>query len=347
MLDITPPLPHPGPQISICIPVYNVKPYLKELLKSITSQDFTGITYEVLFVDDCSTDGSYAFLFEITNGLENIRILKNEVNSGISYTRNRLMDNAQGEYIWFVDSDDMIQLGSVKQLLRIAHETSADIVLANYEKVSENASFVPTEHVDNIDYREVSFNKLDWLPDRHSNCRMLSVWRGLFKKIFLNTHHLRFNEKVIMKEDALLYYEIGVTYPKTIKCEYVCYSVRQRSTSAMNGLNEKKAIKYFSSSVALMEVYQSYAANCAADPDKFRALLEEEKKQTIRYLLYISDRTLVKANLQQLKQNGFYPYTVQIKKLNSIRNIIDWLLSCSVCFWMFYFARKLKKAVKK
>ena len=333
-------------QISICIPVYNVKPYLQELLDSITAQDFTDITYEIIFVDDCSTDDSYAFLQDITKDVENVRILQNDINSGISYTRNRLLDNARGSYIWFVDSDDMLRSDAVAQILNIALRANADIVLANYEKVSEDARFIPTKILEPIYSREVNFDTLDWLPDKNNNSRMLTVWRGIFKKSFLVSNGLRFNEKVVMKEDALLYHEIGLAYPKTIKCECVCYSVRQRAYSAMNGLDEQKAIKYFSSSVALMESYQAYAVN-STDSDKFYALLEEEQRQTVQYLFYISDYALVNANLKLLRQKGLYPYAFPIRKINSTRNIRDWLVSCSICFWMIYFARKLMKASKK
>ena len=171
-------------QISLCIPVYNVRPYLEKLTDSIISQNLTNISYEILFVDDCSTDGSFEYLCENSRDMSNIRILRNDNNSGISYTRNRLIDNAKGEYIWFIDSDDMIFPDAIKVLLHIAKSNSADIVLANYIKVSEDAC--PIENIDIIDFehRNVSFDNLDWLPDKDNNCRMLSMCRGIFKKSF-------------------------------------------------------------------------------------------------------------------------------------------------------------------
>ena len=76
----------------------------------------------MVFIDDCSTDGSFECLQDITKTYENVRILKNDQNSGISYTRNRLIDQAQGEYLWFIDSDDMLYPHAASALLKVAEE---------------------------------------------------------------------------------------------------------------------------------------------------------------------------------------------------------------------------------
>jgi glycosyltransferase involved in cell wall biosynthesis len=331
-------------QLSLCIPTFNTKPYLDKLLNSILCQNLDDISYEILFLDDDSTDESFEYLCEIAKGKRNIRVLKNDKNSGISYTRNRLIENAKGEYIWFIDSDDMIYPGAIRELLNIAESNNADIVLANYIKVSEDACAPTKSELVNTEYEKVTFDNLDWLPDKDNNCRMLSMCRGIFKKEFLIANELYFNEKVIMKEDALLYYEIGMKSPNTIKCEFPCYCVRQRASSAMHGINEQKAKKYFNSSLALADAYRKHLIDQNyRDKDKLVDLIEIEKEQLVKYLLRISDKNFVNEQFKLLKSRGLYPYKSKNKKSTGVYRIMDLLLPSSFGFHLVYCLFRIKK----
>lgn len=94
-----------SPCFSIIIPVYNVAPYLRECLDSVLAQTFAD--WECICVDDGSTDGSDAILDEYATADSRFRII-HRPNAGVSSARNAALDVAQGEWIWFVDGDDMI-----------------------------------------------------------------------------------------------------------------------------------------------------------------------------------------------------------------------------------------------
>ncbi len=330
--------------LTFCIPIYNVKPYLERLVRSIVLQDLSDFSYEMVFVDDCSTDGSFEHLFDITKGYENVRILKNDKNSGISYTRNRLVDNAAGEYLWFVDSDDMVYPGAARVLLEIAQAKRADVVLANYVKVAEDADALEKGDIGDISYKQVNTKNWDWLPDMNNECRMLSMCRGIFKKDFLRAHDLRFNESVIMKEDALLYYEFSMADPLVVKCEFPCYCVRQRRSSAMHGIDEIKAKKYFHSSLALADAYQRHIENKNYhDINKVVELVEEEKEQLVKFLLHLSDTKYVREQLKLLRSKGWYPYKVKKRRVTNIYQVVDQLLPIPICFWVFYYLFRAKR----
>ena len=94
------------PKISIIIPVYNVEKYLRESLNSCVNQTLDDI--EIICVDDCSTDNSYKILEEYQQKDSRIKILRHETNKNLGAARNNGLQNATGEYIWFVDSDDYI-----------------------------------------------------------------------------------------------------------------------------------------------------------------------------------------------------------------------------------------------
>lgn len=121
------------PWLSILIPAYNVRPYLKECLTSVINQIGTDSSVEILILDDCSTDGSDALILELSLLWPGrLRIMKHDRNRGLSSARNTMIDASRGEYLWFLDSDDKILPGAIKDLKSIITQSSPDIVLCDF-----------------------------------------------------------------------------------------------------------------------------------------------------------------------------------------------------------------------
>lgn len=107
--------------LSFIVPVYNTEKYLRDCLDSLISQDVSKEDYEIICVNDGSTDGSLTILQEYAAENRNIHIINKE-NGGVASARNAGMDAAQGEYIWFVDSDDFVKhncLGSLRDHVNV------------------------------------------------------------------------------------------------------------------------------------------------------------------------------------------------------------------------------------
>ena len=102
------------PLFSIIIPVYNCEKYIEETLNSIFEQDFND--YEVICIDDCSTDNSYNFLLKAQEQHKNLKVIKNTVNMHQGAARNRGIEASKGKYLWFVDSDDLLEKNALKNL---------------------------------------------------------------------------------------------------------------------------------------------------------------------------------------------------------------------------------------
>lgn len=111
--------------ISVIVPVYNVEPYLRKCLDSILAQTHRDL--EILVIDDGSTDGSGKVCDEYAGKDDRINVFHTE-NKGLSCARNLGLDEAKGEWIGFVDSDDWIEPDMYEVLLRKAEETGADVV---------------------------------------------------------------------------------------------------------------------------------------------------------------------------------------------------------------------------
>ena len=116
-------------KISVIIPVYNVKPYLRQCLDSVIHQTHENL--EIIIVDDGSTDGSGEICDEYKEKDERVRVIHQE-NWGLAAARNTGLDAATGEYIMFVDSDDWVELEFCELPYRAAIENDADIVAFQY-----------------------------------------------------------------------------------------------------------------------------------------------------------------------------------------------------------------------
>jgi glycosyltransferase involved in cell wall biosynthesis len=117
--------------LSIVVPVFNVAPYLREGLQSLLQRDFTE-PYEVILVDDCSTDDSLAICREFSARHPDIfQLIETAANAGVSVARNRGLERARGRYLMFFDPDDILPAATLDQICRAAEEYSADIVKGN------------------------------------------------------------------------------------------------------------------------------------------------------------------------------------------------------------------------
>jgi hypothetical protein len=95
------------PWLSILVPVYNVRPYIEECLASIIGQIVSVSGVELILLDDTSTDGSGDLCCQMAAGIDaDVRVMRHDENRGISAARNSMLEEARGEYIWFIDADD-------------------------------------------------------------------------------------------------------------------------------------------------------------------------------------------------------------------------------------------------
>lgn len=121
----------PAPWLSLLLPVYNVRPWLRDCVESIVAQRVDGI--EILLLDDCSTDGSREVMDTLaTEHPALVRVLAHERNGGLSAARNTLLSQARGAYVWFVDSDDLVMPGALAALHRIVEAAAPDLVMCDY-----------------------------------------------------------------------------------------------------------------------------------------------------------------------------------------------------------------------
>ncbi|GAA1497666.1 hypothetical protein GCM10009628_26700 [Paeniglutamicibacter kerguelensis] len=117
-----------GISVSVIIPVYNTEVYLRELLDSLVAQDLPVEQFEVIAVNDGSTDASGEILDEYANRYPNFRVLHQENSGWAGKPRNVALDLAQGQYVFFADSDDVLAPSALRQMSEFASEHKIDVV---------------------------------------------------------------------------------------------------------------------------------------------------------------------------------------------------------------------------
>ena len=137
--------------LSILLPVYNVEAYLAECVTSIMQQVGDDIGVQIVIVDDASSDGSWAVAARLRNQYPQwVKLIGLDVNHGVSTARNRLIAEAEGEYIWFVDSDDYLLPGAISGLRTILAEHNPDLILCDYRRnhfVKRRSFYGPTRQI--------------------------------------------------------------------------------------------------------------------------------------------------------------------------------------------------------
>ena len=115
--------------LSIIIPVYNGAKHITNCLNSIWAQDMHTEDYEVICIDDCSTDNTVEVLNNISKGNNNLRVINNNSNCRAGGSRNHGVLEAKGEYIVFIDSDDYFHPGSLKEAVLYLQNTDRKSVV--------------------------------------------------------------------------------------------------------------------------------------------------------------------------------------------------------------------------
>lgn len=187
-----------NPQISIIVPVYNAEKYLHHCIDSILAQTF--IDFELLLIDDGSKDLSGSICDKYARKDSRIRVFHKE-NGGVSSARNLGLDNAKGEWITFIDADDIVNQSYLTHLFMDVCEV-VDFVVAGFEYLASGNKVTYTTKFGN-DIKE-SLSKDYGLTRMYEN----SFWQWficskLFRRNIITRNLIKFDESFIYGEDRL------------------------------------------------------------------------------------------------------------------------------------------------
>ena len=289
--------------LTYIVPVYNTERYLERCLSSIIAQGLSDDVYEVLVVDDGSTDGSRNQIAAFTLLHPQVHLIIQE-NAGVSAARNLALDQAQGRYVQFVDSDDYLQEGMMSRLLQRAVDEDLDVLQFN------NLSVDPDGNVSPAVTDEVTTPVMTGADFLRGHSLTPYVWRFLVKREYLGAHQWRFNTSLIVCEDGALIAEFMLAAQRMASSADAPYCYVNRNDSAMHNPDKEHLQRRIFSQI-----------DSAASIDATAKRFEQQTGQTVPisvtglrnvYLYFAMTRALttgcVDAAIERMRQSGLYPF---------------------------------------
>lgn len=188
-------------KISYILPCYNVGRFITDTLGSIYAQGMAEEDFEVICVNDCSTDDTHDIISEIQSLHTNLILIDQPTNRYSGAARNRGLDIARGEYIWFIDSDDMIKPNCVGELLEILERNHLDILLFNFDEFNDGNPDRFIEQDNLFDDSEVLQGDEFVMKKFDGNLRLLSLlWVRIVRRSLIEDYAIRFPDLYISQD---------------------------------------------------------------------------------------------------------------------------------------------------
>lgn len=230
-------------KFSVIIPVYNVEAYLKKCLDSVVKQTF--MDYEVIVVDDESTDNSGQIAEEYAKKDARIRVIhqKNKRQGG---ARNTGIENAKGEYLIFVDSDDYVSEHLLEKVNFHLEKTNPDILVYDYVEVSEDEKILMPKESTGV-CQEIQTEEFMLLAP--------CVWNKAFRRTLFKENNILFPEKIWF-EDMTADLQMGLMSKKIVAVNEILYFYRQRQGSTMQCTNIERVLEIMQAFQLVLDFYK-------------------------------------------------------------------------------------------
>lgn len=245
------------PLVSVIIPVYNVEKYLGECIESVMNQTYKKL--EIIIVNDGSPDNSVVIANEYAKMDKRITVLSQE-NRGVAAARNKGLDNATGEFVLFVDSDDWISEDHVSYLLMLQNVKNADMCFTTEFYTQKRDVQTKTEKIETISPAEAAALLL-------SPKVVVGTYDKLYRRQWLIDNHIRQNEKLFSGE-GLNFIVTAAQHANfvTISNRKIYYYRRNVSESATTKFN----IKMFTNNELSLDILEE---NKIVESPKFDQML--------------------------------------------------------------------------
>lgn len=282
-------------KLSYIVPVYNVEAYLDKCLQSLYNQSLELVDFEVVIINDGSSDNSLKIIEKYRSLYQNITLIDQE-NQGLSVARNNGIGQAKGDYILCVDSDDFLIQDSISNLLQKAIDLDLDVLRGEYRYCDDAGNFLLLDDTKRHRY-QYSYKIIDGdLLFQCIYCKEFYIPLLLIRRSLLLENRLYFREHVYF-EDIEFAFKLSLLSKRVMYVPIVFYIYRLRDGSITRNLTYKKILDLF----AAIKGLKSYSGMIIY-PEKTNRVLEETITQLTVYLLISLSNFTVKDRKELLKQ---------------------------------------------
>lgn len=210
-------------EVTIGIPVYNAEKFIRRSMDSALAQTFSSI--EFLILDDCGSDSSIDIIKEYqkthSRG-KDIRIVNQPYNRGIGEARNRIVDEARGQYLYFMDADDSISPNAIELLYNASKKYNADVVYGSYKRIEEyggTLNSIYCRYMPRVFQEENGFAL--WAYADYNNIQAM-VWNILYRIDLYRKHKLR-HLPINYLEDLVFTMDLPAYVTRAVMLEDITY----------------------------------------------------------------------------------------------------------------------------
>lgn len=287
-------------EITIGIPVYRAVGYIDKTMQSALAQTFPSIEY--LIIDDGSSDGSIDIVerlrLEHPRGSD-IRILYNNSNCGVGVTRNRILDEAKGRYLFFLDSDDLIEPDTIECLYEKINENQADVAFGSLDRI-DLVNNTPAQPYILPDTCLLNDDEMALYAYKNYSTFQISICNCLMNMELIRSNQLRFIDAVFW-EDLAFTYEMVTKVRRAVLLSKITYHYLCRPGSLSHYQDREQLNK--------LEIFENvYILD----------YLKQKSKE-------LNNKTYLPYYCYNLEMNSFYIVCYILKYYNRIKPVISYL----------------------
>ena len=227
------------PLVSVIMPAYNSEKYIGKSIESVLAQDYE--KFELIIVDDGSKDGTKSIVEQYAKNDIRIKLLE-QANQGVSAARNKGLDTATGEYVAFLDSDDLWDADNLSVMVQAAECTKSGLVCASMDIINADG----TRQKANTAYKDGEL--MDFVTNNNEIRFFWGIGSVIIRRDILEKYHIRFDEGIAIMEDIGFYIKIfAVTNLKSVPrvMAHYCKHENSATTAAYNPHKWEGSVEIF------------------------------------------------------------------------------------------------------
>lgn len=290
-----------NPKVSILVPVYGVEKFIERCAISLFEQTFEDIEY--VFVNDCTPDKSIDILKEVLEKYPDrkaqVKIINHEVNKGLAGARNTGVENANGDYILHVDSDDYLELNAIELLYKKAISDNADIVVCDFYTDFSNYLLLQNQGVNE--------SKTIFLQLLLSVKILAPIWNKLIKRCLYIDNNLKAKTGVNLGEDYMIIPKLTYYAKQISKVNLPLYYYSQVNSDSYT--NQKLSKNNIENIIFVLNDLTNFFEN-KSDSSVYNEALLKGKLRKKMDLLFFADKEYI------TELNDLFPETDNLKDIN-------------------------------
>lgn len=302
-------------RFTFILPCYNVAPYIGRCIESIERQDIPQEEYEIICVDDCSTDNTVEIIKRYQSQYTNIRLVCHTTNQTAGGARNTGIKEAKGKYLWFVDPDDVIFLKVLQTLSNKLAKSEVEILFFNYQTQKESGEVVESRYTlfdGELSGQEYVTNYLNGRLSTFCN-----IYSCVFKREFIQENGIEY-PKLRAGQDVLFIWKSILSCKRCVIIDNVCYNYIRRRDSITGSKGKFTARAILSQS--LLSAYE-FNNLFGQFPDISPAIMRNITN-AIHCALNDESRKIIYAD--HVNQRGFYTmFAEQKDKIDAMQIYMD------------------------